>query len=218
MPTRAESRARTEQRILEIGREHLATYGAAALSLRAVARDLGVVSSAVYRYVDSRDELLTRLLVDAYDELAEAVTAAHDAAGTPREQVLAAAHAFRAWALAEPARYALLYGSPVPGYAAPAERTSGPGTRVIALLLRTLDGAGVSAPAPSGLDLSTLRSEAGVGLDDGALEVALRIWTTIVGLTSLEVFGQLGPDPVADVGALLDVQVGAALDVLGLTS
>jgi AcrR family transcriptional regulator len=218
MPTRAEARARTEQRILEIGREHLATYGAAALSLRAVARDLGVVSSAVYRYVDSRDELLTRLLVDAYDELADAVEAAHASAATPRAQVLAAARAFRAWGRAEPARYALLYGSPVPGYAAPAERTSGPGTRVIGLLLGTLDGAGVSAPGPSGLDLSTLRAEAGVGLDDGALEVALRLWATIVGLTSLEVFGQLGPDPVVDVAALLDVQVGAALDVLGLTS
>ncbi len=218
MPTRAETRARTEQRILEIGREHLATYGAAALSLRAVARDLGVVSSAVYRYVDSRDELLTRLLVDAYDELADACVAAHDAASGPREQVLAVARAFRAWAAAEPARYALLYGSPVPGYAAPADRTSGPGTRVIGLLLGTLDAAGATAPAPPGLDFSRLRAEAGITLDDGALRHAMAIWTTVVGLTSLEVFGQLGPDPVVEPATLLDVQVGAALDELGLTS
>lgn len=218
MPTRAETRARTEQRILEVGREHLATYGAAALSLRAVARDLGLVSSAVYRYVDSRDELLTRLLVDAYDELADACVAAHAAASGPREQVLAVARAFRAWAVAEPARYALLYGSPVPGYAAPAERTSGPGTRVVGLLLTTLDGSGATAPAPPGLDLSRLRAEAGVTLDDGALRHALAVWTTVVGLTSLEVFGQLGPDPVVDPDALLDVQVAASLDALGLTS
>lgn len=218
MPTRAETRARTEQRILEVGRDHLATYGAAALSLRAVARDLGLVSSAVYRYVDSRDELLTRLLVDAYDELADAAESAHAKATTPREQVLAVARAFRAWAVAEPARYALLYGSPVPGYAAPADRTSGPGTRVIGLLLATLDGAGATAPAPSGLDLSRLREEAGVALDDGALRHALAVWTTIVGLTSLEVFGQLGPGPVVDPAALLDVQVADSLDALGLTS
>ena len=113
--------------IVRIGREHLATDGAAALSLRAVARDLGVVSSAVYRYVASRDELLTLLVVDGYDELGDAVDAAleqvdrDDHAG----RVVAIGRAVRAWALAEPATYALLFGSPVPGYEAPAERTTG---------------------------------------------------------------------------------------------
>ena len=63
------------RRVLEIGRQHLADYGAAALSLRAVTRDLGMVSSAVYRYVASRDELLTLLVVDAYTELGDAVDA-----------------------------------------------------------------------------------------------------------------------------------------------
>ena len=115
--------------IVRIGRAHLATDGAAALSLRAVARDLGVVSSAVYRYVASRDELLTLLVVDGYDELGDAVDAAlaqvdrADHAG----RMVAIGRAVRAWALAEPATYALLFGSPVPGYEAPAERTTGPG-------------------------------------------------------------------------------------------
>ena len=70
------ARARTIAQIVQLGREHLALHGAAALSLRAVARDLGVVSSAVYRYVESRDELLTLLLIDAYGELGDAVDAA----------------------------------------------------------------------------------------------------------------------------------------------
>lgn len=109
--------------IVRIGRAHLATDGAAALSLRAVARDLGVVSSAVYRYVASRDELLTLLVVDAFTELADEVDAAvageRDTSALRRFETIA--RAVRAWALREPSRYALLYGSPVPGYHAPAE-------------------------------------------------------------------------------------------------
>ena len=66
---RERARAQTIQDIVRIGREHLALHGAAALSLRAVARELGVVSSAVYRYVGSRDELLTLLVVEGYTEL-----------------------------------------------------------------------------------------------------------------------------------------------------
>jgi AcrR family transcriptional regulator len=135
--SRAERREDVTARVVEIGRRHLAERGAAALSLRAVTRDLGMVSSAVYRYVANRDELLTLLLVDAYSEQADAVDAAvAEADGRPwDERLLAAALAFRAWAVQEPARYALLYGSPVPGYAAPPEITVEPGTRVVTTLL-----------------------------------------------------------------------------------
>ncbi len=73
---RERAREQTLAEITRIGREHLATHGAAGLSLRAVARDLGVVSSAVYRYVASRDELLTLLVIDAYTELGAEVDAA----------------------------------------------------------------------------------------------------------------------------------------------
>lgn len=123
---RARARQQTMADILRIGREHLATHGAAALSLRAVARDLGVVSSAVYRYVASRDELLTLLVVDGYTELADTVddALADVAADAHAEQFRVLGHAVRTWALREPARYALLFGSPVPGYHAPAEQTT----------------------------------------------------------------------------------------------
>ena len=116
---RERAREQTLQDITRIGREQLAAVGAAALSLRAVARDLGVVSSAVYRYVKSRDELLTLLVVDGYNELGDAVEAAVASAAGPREQFLALGRAVREWALREPARYGLLFGSPVPGYDAP---------------------------------------------------------------------------------------------------
>ncbi|PRC50666.1 TetR family transcriptional regulator, partial [Mycobacterium sp. ITM-2017-0098] len=93
---------------------------------------LGMVSSAVYRYVGSRDELLTLLLVDAYTELAEAVERARDAAADRGNLVPPSpGRAARSWAVEKPAGWALLYGSPVPGYHAPRDKTVEPGTRVV---------------------------------------------------------------------------------------
>jgi AcrR family transcriptional regulator len=145
MGKRQDTRDRIERQIIELGRRHLVTEGATGLSLRAIARDLGMVSSAVYRYVASRDELLTLLLVDAYSELADAVDRARDAAGDHwRDQLLAIARAARQWAVDQPSSWALLYGSPVPGYHAPREQTVAPGTRVVGALFDTV-AVGVAA-------------------------------------------------------------------------
>src|SRR6201995_5082035 len=144
MGKRQDTRDKIERQIIELGRQHLVTDGAAGLSLRANARDLGMVSSAVYRYVASRDDLLTLLLVDAYSELADAVDEAAAGGGPWRDQLLAMARTARAWAVDQPARWALLYGSPVPGYHAPRERTVGPGTRVVGALFDAI-GAGIAA-------------------------------------------------------------------------
>uniref|UniRef100_UPI0024BB6BCF TetR/AcrR family transcriptional regulator n=1 Tax=Mycolicibacterium poriferae TaxID=39694 RepID=UPI0024BB6BCF len=103
MGKRQESRDRIERRIVELGRHQLISEGAAGLSLRAIARELGMVSSAVYRYVASRDELLTLLLVDAYTELADAVERARPETGTWREHLTAIGRAARRWALSQPA-------------------------------------------------------------------------------------------------------------------
>lgn len=200
------ARARTIRQIVQLGREHLAQHGAAALSLRAVARDLGVVSSAVYRYVESRDELLTLLLIDAYDELGDHVDAAvtslpdDDFSG----RFTALAQAVRKWALSEPSRYALLFGSPVPGYQAPAERTTVPGTRVVYCLMEILDAAyragklkesEASAIHPAlAADLAAIRSELGLAVPDGLLARGALVWTSIFGAISFEVFGQYGAD------------------------
>src|SRR5262245_28862138 len=123
---RARVRAEMTEEIKAIARRHLASDGAN-LSLRAVARDLGVVSSAIYRYFASRDELLTALIIDAYNSLGESIERAD--AAQPREELrarwLAVAHSVRDWALAQPHEYALIYGSPVPGYQAPRD-TVGP--------------------------------------------------------------------------------------------
>ncbi|NHI19544.1 WHG domain-containing protein [Phycicoccus endophyticus] len=226
--TRAERRRDLERRIVEVGRRHLVTQGAAGLSLRAVTRELGMVSSAVYRYVANRDELLTLLVVDAYTELADRVDAALDAAAAQRwdERVVTAGLAFRAWAAGDPASYALLYGSPVPGYEAPAERTVEPGTRVVLALARLVaEGSAAgevarSGPVPvSGAALSAdlERLAVGAGLAEDGEDVvgrALFLWSSLVGATSLEVFGQYGTDAVLSPADLLEHELRLALTVV----
>ena len=201
----ARDRARSEIRaeILDEAREHLAAEGAAGLSLRAVARDLGLVSSAVYRYFANRDALLTALIVDAYNSLGDAADAAIAAATTrpARERWVAAAQAVRAWALAHPQEYALLYGSPVPGYAAPQD-TVVPGTRVslalVQLVRDAFDTGAVAFDLPTTLApgavtsaaLERLASQLTTTLPPPVLFAALLAWTQLFGLVTFEVFGQ----------------------------
>jgi len=224
MGKRQEAREKIEAQIVELGRRHLVSEGAVGLSLRAIARDLGMVSSAVYRYVASRDDLLTLLLVDAYSELADAVDRAATTADGPwRGQLLAMAHAAREWAVDQPARWALLYGSPVPGYHAPRERTVGPGTRVVAALFDAI-GAGiaagdipqsnVSAAQPLSSDFELLRKEFEFGGDDSAVAKCFLLWAGLVGAIGLEVFGQYGADTLTEPGAVFDTQVRLLIDML----
>ncbi|KIS25729.1 TetR family transcriptional regulator [Arthrobacter sp. SPG23] len=232
---RERARAQTIADIVRLGREHLAVHGAAALSLRAVARDLGVVSSAVYRYVQNRDELLTLLLIDAYGELGDEVDAAvgrvaeADFAG----RFYALGRAVRGWAVREPARYALLFGSPVPGYRAPAERTTGPGTRVIYSLMAIFDAAwragavrvepaSVAAgppaviPPPLARDLTSIREELGLGLPDGILARGALVWTSLFGAISFEVFGQYGENTFAAKDVLFEHHLQVLAGIAGL--
>ncbi|MBF6454863.1 TetR/AcrR family transcriptional regulator [Nocardia cyriacigeorgica] len=224
---RARARAQTMEDIKRIARTQLATEGAAALSLRAVARELGVVSSAVYRYVRSRDELLTLLVVDGYDALGDAVDAAVAAsAADPAARLRAAAHAVRDWGLAEPAWYGLLFGTPVPGYAAPAEQTVAPGTRVIATLLRlveaahrdaALDEPAATKPISSATlgDFARIRTEFGLEIPDWLLARALVLWSALFGAVSFDVFDMYGPGTFTDRTEVFDLQLTGWLTLLG---
>ncbi len=226
---RQRARAQTLEDITRIGRRHLATEGAAALSVRAVARDLGVVSSAIYRYVRSRDDLLTLLVVDGYDELGDAVdrAVAKVAADDFRGRFLAIGQAVRRWARKEPATYALLFGSPVPGYEAPAERTVGPGTRVIGALIRVwadaheagavrLEGAGPPASAALADDAQRARVEFGVTMPDELLLRGTMAWAALFGCVSFEVFGQYGADTFSAMDELFERQLELLADTTGL--
>lgn len=219
---RAENRATMTGEILRLGRAHLSTHGAAGLSLRAIAREMGVASSAVYRYVPSRDDLLTLLLVDGYTDLADRVDEEMKAVDDPRERLTRGALAMRRWAADDPARWALLYGSPVPGYAAPAEVTVAPGTRVVgALLAAVADGQArgllhedLPAPDDGVADaLAGVADELGVELSTAAVHAATVLWATIIGAISLEVFGQYG-DSFTRPEVLFVGQVALVLDAL----
>ncbi|QBJ96480.1 TetR family transcriptional regulator [Rhodococcus sp. ABRD24] len=224
---RERAREQTLAEITRIGREHLATGGAAALSLRAVARDLGVVSSAVYRYVASRDELLTLLVIDGYTELGAEVAAAVAAlpAADHRGRLHALACAVRAWALREPARYALLFGSPVPGYHAPADRTTGPGTRVIVALVSIVEAAyaagALAVPRtpidPSlSADLDRIRAEMELTVPDEVLARGVMAWAALFGAVNFEVFGQYGAGTFADPAVLFEHHLAVLDQLLGL--
>ena len=199
---RERTRAEITRQILDAARRHLATDGASGLSLRAIARELGASSSAVYRYVASRDDLLTRLIAAAYDALGAAAETAEAAAA--RDDLTgrwsAACAAVRAWALAHPNEYALIYGTPVPGYTAP-PATIAPAARVTNVLLGILTDAAAGPPTPAiAADdlppgtrqaLAPARSLAGPQVPDALLHRGLMAWAALFGTVSFELFGQL---------------------------
>jgi AcrR family transcriptional regulator len=198
---RDRARAEVTRQILDAARRHLATDGASGLSLRAIARELGVSSSAVYRYVASRDELLTRLIVAAYDalgvaaETAEATVAREDLPG----RWAAVCHAVRAWARTHPNEYALVYGTPVPGYTAPSA-TIAPAARIPKLLLGILADAtdrlepsiaDDDVPLDARRALAPVQSLTPSKVPDALVQRGLMAWAALFGTVSFELFGQL---------------------------
>ncbi|MFB9361477.1 TetR/AcrR family transcriptional regulator [Actinoplanes nipponensis] len=193
---RARVRAEMTDEIKTVARRHLATDGAN-LSLRAVARDLGMASSAVYRYFASRDELLTAMIIDAYDALGGTVEAAVSGTGFP-DRFLGVCHAVRDWALANPHEWALIYGSPVPGYQAPTD-TVGPAIRVILVIGRIVGEASAAGEVPAGEpiggrlgdDLRYVAERAAPGTPPQLVARAIAAWIHLCGAVSAELFGQL---------------------------
>jgi AcrR family transcriptional regulator len=220
-------RAELTREITETARRHLATEGAAGLSLRAVARELGMVSSAVYRYFPSRDDLLTALIIDGYNDIGAAAEQA-DGACRPddhRGRWLAACRAVRDWALAHPHEYSLVYGSPVPGYQAP-EQTVGPASRAAAVLGKIVSDAQASrvldppalCQAPPGSfapDAARLRQSVLPGVADDVAARALATWASVFGLVSFELFGQF-ENVVTDRSGYFDHAVSCLGRVIGI--
>jgi AcrR family transcriptional regulator len=211
--------------IVAEARAQLAASGAAGLSLRAVARQLGMAPSAMYRYFQSRDEILTALIVEGYDAMGEVAEAAATSAEPPAERVRSVCRSLREWALEHPHEYALLYGSPVPGYRAP-ELTVAAASRVTIVLggiVRDACQAGVIAesrvPRVSAA-MAAQAQPAGQAIMPGVpLRVASRalvMWSLLFGQINFEVFGRL-EGVVADGGVLFDFTVDTILDMLGFS-
>lgn len=225
--TGARARARAEVRaaILAAASKRVAEDGANELSLRAVARDVGMVSSAVYRYFASRDELLTALIIEAYDSLGDHVEAqVESTSGRPgAERWVGAAMAIRSWALAHPNDYALLYGTPIPGYAAP-DDTVASGTRVSRSLVGIvreadhLDRIAVSPIEPSlSMSFDALRAQLDLDVDDTTTLAIITAWSQLFGLLTFELFGQTR-NFVSDDEALFRAAATAMAASIGLRS
>jgi AcrR family transcriptional regulator len=211
------------QEIKAVARRHLATQGAN-LSVRAVARDMGVVASALYRYYPSRDALLTALIIDAYDALAATATAADSAVARDdlRGRWLAVCRAVRTWALANRAEYGLIYGAPVPGYTAPSE-TVEPAAKIILLLIAIVNDAAdrrrplTASPiaAPLRADLRRLIQQRPGNAIEEHLDRVLVTWTHLFGILNFEVFGRLD-DMIAARAEYFDHHMTLMADLSGL--
>ncbi|GAB7185430.1 tetracyclin repressor-like C-terminal domain-containing protein [Kitasatospora sp. Ki12] len=220
---RARAREELTREIKQEARRQLASVGAQQLSLRAVARELGMASSALYRYFPSRDELLTALIIDAYNELGDA--ADHALAGTsqagtsqadtsqagteqasPRDRWCALWTATRDWARANPHEFALVFGTPVPGYAAP-RTTVEPAARLPLALIGVVRDAPLRptppGPPPQGAlpgQLTALAAAFAPGLPPHVVARGVSAWVQLIGLIGFELHGHLvgSLDPADD--------------------
>ncbi|GGS17315.1 TetR family transcriptional regulator [Streptomyces nojiriensis] len=197
-------RQQVREEVKEKAWQQIAGSGASALSLNAIAKQMGMSGPALYRYFANRDELITELIRDAYRSLADAFIAAAGAGGAGRPDLAGLAQVLRRWALADPHRYFLVYGTPVPGYHAPADVTA----IASELMSVLLDACAAAVPAaapdtePPAVEdhLAAHRAWAGSHPDapPSALRLALTFWSRLHGVLSLELAGHftgMGLDP-----------------------
>lgn len=194
--------AATLNEILDLARRQMRAHGAGSLSLRGIAREMGMSAPGLYRYFASRDELITALIVEAYLALGAALEAAAHHAGPLAERARSLALAFRGWALANPAEYVLILGTPLPGYHAPFAVTQPVARQAFAPFIRLLAEA-----AEAGLLAFPADSP---GLPAPLERVAISVWARLHGLITLELFGHLAP-MVDDVTVLYEAEVQAVI-------
>lgn len=193
---REKFREATKVEAKRIALEQLAEQGIAGVSVNAIAKRMGVTGPALYRYFKGRDDLLNELVRDAWHDLADTVEAAVAASegAEPPDRVRAFGAGFRSWAIGQPHRYLLLFGSPLPGYHAPAD-TIMAAHRTMSAFLGVLPREGATAGS-STLDAQLVAwadSRGEEGMPPAALFTGLRGFTRLHGVLSLEITGQFGP-------------------------
>jgi len=203
----------------------ICTSGAPALSLRGIARSLGITAPAIYNYFHRRDDLVTALIADAYDSFGASQSAAlsgtspTDHAG----RLLALGKAYRAWALANPERYQLMFGAPYPGYRIPPETVGPAAGRALGVLVGVLEqarragrlgaaGGRASTPALGGIPDDRLAVLYG-SADEGVLSAAVRVWPRVHGPVSVELSGQCPPF-VTDPARLYGEELGSLVSAM----
>ena len=204
---REKAREHTRQAILAAARTELARAGGVGLSMRAIARDVGVVSSAVYRHFPTREALLTAMILESYQGLAQVLAAVDE--DTPAGRWRALAQAFREWAVQRPQEFQLVYGTPIPDYQAPPE-TVPAAAAVAAPFLATVTG-----PVPQFAAATPTPELVQDGEPSAAAAVVAEL-AALVGTLTLELSGHLVG--VVDPAALYDGLVTRQLDTLGLSA
>ncbi|MGS0684696.1 WHG domain-containing protein [Nakamurella sp. GG22] len=177
--------------------EQIERDGVSALSLKAIATEMGMTAPALYRYYDSRDALLTELILSGYEDLAHCVEGATGDSHSPADRLTGIAGAMRRWATTHPQRYLLLYGTPVPGYHAPDAATE---------LARR-----IFAPIVAAFELAASDRE---DLAMSPFRRSMTFWTRLHGVLSLELAGHFVGMPV-DAGTLYDDEIRSAVATPG---
>lgn len=210
---RAIKREETYEQIKSAAQKLIAEEGTSGLALRKIAREIGLVPSAIYRYYDSLDDIITALIVEAFQGLAGALAAARDANRTapPTVQLMAVMVAYRQWALDHVTQFQLIYGTPIPGYEAPREITvpvaSGSLQVIVEVLVDAIEQ-GACVPPPNYAHISDAQRAYFTGMLQAAevvqdapitesllqaVYLSTHGWPRIHGLIHLEINGHIGP-------------------------
>ena len=222
-------RSATIAQIKAVARQQMTEHGTAGLSLRGIAREMGITAPAIYNYFPLLDDLITALIVDAFTALAESVEAAelHVRSEKCGMKILASYLAYREWAIAHPVDFQLIYGNPISGYFAPAEITVPLARRPFEGLARlfleayqtgelVVPAEYVPVPASISAHFATWLPEAGYDFPDALLCLLMSGWARIHGMVMLELFEHLGP-VVGHPADFYRYVLGAFLQRLGMT-
>ncbi|HEX9063515.1 MAG TPA: TetR/AcrR family transcriptional regulator [Streptosporangiaceae bacterium] len=228
-------RAATSQEIIQVARQLLVTEGSAAMSLRAIAREMGMTAPALYRYYPSLEDLARHVVADIFSELSAAIEAAiaADGAGSAAGSapataaaLITACRAFRTWATGHQAEFGLIFGSPLPGAAGPDDPLAECGITFGGIYLRLVTQlwriTGFGVPADDELaealrpQLARYRDRLLSDLPLGVLQVFLRCWVLLYGTVSLEVFGHL-KFALEDSEPMFDLMLSDLASMVGLT-
>lgn len=217
----------TAREITQVARRILAEEGLEAITLRAIARDMGMTPPSLYHYFDSLDALISHMVSGIYDDVAAHVRAAAGSHRSPGDRLLAAGRAFREWALANSREYELIFGAPIPGFDVYSDdATSLSGRRFGQVFIELFLELWEQSPFPIAPDseiapvlreqLEAYRRSHGLDLPLGTLLVVVRCWERLQGGVSLEVFGHFR-FIFEDAGPLFEETLMEISQMLGIT-
>jgi len=219
--------AAIREEIKETARRLMEEHGTEGITTRLIAREMGLTAPALYHYYASRDHLITALIVDAFNALADTLQEVCEQASEerPDEQLRRALLAYRHWALAHPADFQLIYGNPIPGYEAPREVTVPAAVRGFRVLSPLVEKLLEKAPGSHSPEYSSIAPEVhaflreqivreGYHVSPQALYLTIVGWARIHGIIMLELFHHLQPT-IGDVDAFYRSEVEILLKHIG---